>query len=141
VSWWDVGDGGVIGDGPADVLELALSSVAHDRDVAGRPKPSLASVLGGMAAALSAGGGASRPRVAATLTDGSEVFPDASGEDIAIAFREALAEVQRQYQERWERAPSRHELLETLLFVLVGAASSFLRDVKADEIQSIAERS
>jgi hypothetical protein len=60
---------------------------------------------------------------------------------VAIAFREALAEVRRQYEERWERPPERRELLETLLFVLAGGAGSFVRDVAADEVRGIEARS
>jgi hypothetical protein len=140
MSWWDIGGGGVIGDGPVDVLTLALSSVAREPKDAGRAKPSLESVLSGMAGALSAGDGR-RPRIVALLADGREVSSNASGDDIATVLREALAEVARQYQERWERAPKRRELLETLLFVLAGDAGSFVRDVGAEEIRGIEDRS
>jgi hypothetical protein len=140
MSWWDIGGGGVIGDGPVDVLTLALSSAVREREDAGRPKPSLQSVLSGMAAALSVDDGR-RPRIAASLADGREVSSNASGDDVATVLREALAEVRRQYEERWERPPERRELLETLLFVLAGGAGSFVRDVGAEEIRGIADRS
>jgi hypothetical protein len=140
MSWWDIGGGGVIGDGPADVLTLALSSVVSDREEAGRPKSSLESVLGGMAAALSPEEDG-RTRIVVSFVDGREVSSASSGEDVAIAFREALAEVRRQYEERWERAPERRELLETLLFVLLGGGSSFVRDLGTADIRGIEDRS
>src|SRR5438067_1830213 len=127
MSWWDIGGSGVIGDGPADVLTLALSAVAHEREEAERQKPSLESVLSGMATAL-AGTGDARRRIAVSLASGCEVSSNASGEDVAIALREALAEVERQYKERWGRPPERRELLETLLFVIAGGAGSLVRD-------------
>lgn len=138
MSWWDVGGGGVIGDGPADILTIALSTAAQEREEAGRRKPRLASVLAGMSAALGAHGDAA-PRLFAKMAGGDHVSADSSGEDVAILLREALAEIERQYRERWERPPSRRELLETLHFVLVGVAGSFLRDIKAEEILGIVE--
>jgi hypothetical protein len=140
MSCWDIGDGGVIGDGPADVLTVALARVAHEREEPGRSKPSLASVLGGVATAV-AEGAESRPGIVVTLEGGVEISADDSSDDIAILLREALAEIRRQYEERRGRAPERREILETLLFALVGDGGSFVRDVEPDKIRSLEERS
>jgi hypothetical protein len=124
MAWWDIPDGGVIGDRPADVITLALQAVVEERTDAGRDRPALDELLNALGRALP---GEPRP-LRARLQDGSQV-PATSGreaEDVAIALREAFAEIDRHYGERFGRAPSMHELLETVLFVLMGGAADFL---------------
>jgi hypothetical protein len=118
VSWWDVPGGGVIGDGPADVMTLALENLARERDESGKPRPSLASVLGGLAAVL-ASDGERPPRIVASRADGDEIESAAPDVDVEAAFREAEQEIARQYEERWGRRPDPRELLRTLRFVLM----------------------
>ena len=124
MSWWGIGDNDVIGDGPADVITVALRSIADERADAGRDRPSLAAFLSALGRALPGDVGRLRGR----LDDGRDVHaaPGREAEDVAIVLREAFDEIDRQYAERWGRPPNLRELLHTVLFVLMGGAPDFL---------------
>jgi hypothetical protein len=138
MSWWTIGEDQVIGDGPADVVTLALRAVAAERQNAGRDRPGLAAFLGGLAAALPRSTG---DEVSARLSDGSRVTAGReAAEDVAIALREAFAEVDRQYRERWDRDAQPRELLETVLFTLLGAPDELLAEAEGESLETIEAR-
>jgi hypothetical protein len=145
MSWWDAGSGRVLGDGPADVLTLALQSVVQDRAEQEIPMPDLPHFLSALSAALGPPA-APGPAVIGRLVDGSVAAAarDATGDvedtgdrDLTIALREALAEVDRQYRERWDREPDLIEVLDTVSFALVGAPELFLSDPDAGALDGI----
>jgi hypothetical protein len=140
MSWWDIDDDNVTGDGPADSMRAALSAVVEARTKDGRPLPTLPEVLGGFARALktleesSSGEDAQPPfhKISAYLVGQPEpvrVTADADADpQLLDAFARAFAEIREQYRERWERAPRRPELLETLSFILGYRPDRFLSD-------------
>jgi hypothetical protein len=132
--WWGIGDGLVIGDGPADALTTVLLDLSQERRAAGHPKPSLDQLLG---AARELPGVA---EVVAVTEDGEEIAAAPPTEDVAAAMREAGAEITRQYVERWDRPPDPRELLETLLFVVLGSPDMLLTSGGKVDLQAIETR-
>ncbi|HEX8722746.1 MAG TPA: hypothetical protein VF736_19165 [Pyrinomonadaceae bacterium] len=147
MSWWDIDAENVTGDGPADVMRAALDEIAAGRDGQGRPRPTLAEVLGGFARALRAfergpGAGDFR-RLDAHLMSAHEPVPgaeDAADDQTVEAFGRALAQVEGQYVERWGRKPRRIELLKALTFVLGYRPDRFLSDAGGISILQIVAR-
>lgn len=142
MSWWDIDDGNVSGDAPADSLRAALSAVANERQRQGRPLPTLSELLGGFARALQtlaadSPDADSHPpihKISAYLVGQPEpvtVAPDADADpQLLDALANAFAEIREQYQERWERSPRRPELLEALSFILGYRPDRFLSEAQ-----------
>jgi hypothetical protein len=144
MSWWDIANGNVMGDGPADVVSSTLNAIAEARENTGRPAPTLREILDGFAAALKIAQDKSldkaqpssfqhvvaRLESAPDVTSGSEAAT--ADEQIVSAFRQAFANIEEQYQQRWERKPRLAELLEALSFILGYRPDRFLSD--ADEL-------
>ncbi|HEV2708088.1 MAG TPA: hypothetical protein VGV59_19385 [Pyrinomonadaceae bacterium] len=155
MSWWDLDDGNVSGDAPADSMRAALDAVAAARTAQGRPLPTLAELLSGFTQALKTfeetssnethdasrddaheDGDAHPPvrQISAHLVGQSEpvtVAPDADADpQLLDAFARAFAEIREQYHERWERNPRRPELLEALSFILGYRPDRFLSDAQ-----------
>jgi len=142
MSWWDIDDGNVSGDAPADSLRSALSAVASTRLQQGRSLPTLRELLCGFAQALKILEADSSDDADAAQTDFQQisarlastpepvsVAASAQAEtDLLEAFARALAEIEEQYRERWERRPRRPELLEALSFILGYRPDRFLSD-------------
>jgi hypothetical protein len=144
MSWWDIENGNVMGDGPADLLSSTLSSIAEARENAGRRAPTLQEILDGFASALkivqdksldkaqptSFQNLVARLESAPAVTSGGEA--GAADSQVVSAFQQAFAQIEEQYQERWERKPRLAELLEALSFILGYRPDRFLSD--ADEL-------
>jgi hypothetical protein len=126
MSWWGIGDGLVIGDGPADAVTVVLLDLAEQRSAGGQAKPPLEELLGAVRDVLGAG------EVVAVRSGGGEIASAPPSEDVSSGLREAAAEVRRQYFERWDRPPDPREFLETVLFVVLGAADTLLADGEPD---------
>jgi hypothetical protein len=147
MSWWDIGDGEVMGDGPADVLTRALASVSQARTSQGEQLPNLQDLLSGYAAALAwweHGSEAAGPPIAlhaVTERDGSERqvrSGDAAPGDLTSALISAVREIDAKYRDRWERPPGLRELTETLTFILAYQPEDVLSDLGGASVQSIA---
>jgi hypothetical protein len=132
--WWGIGDGLVIGDGPADAITTVLLDLSGERRAAGHPKPSLDQLLGAARELLGAA------EVVAVTGDGEEIAAGQPSEDLAAGMREAGAEITRQYVERWDHPPDPRELLETLLFVVLGSADMLLARGGEVDLQAIETR-
>lgn len=144
MSWWEIDNGNVMGDGPADVVSSTLGAIAEARENMGRPAPTLQEILDGFATALrmvqnkslDQAQQTSFQNVVARLQSAPDVL--SSGEaatadaQIVEAFRQAFANIEEQYQERWERKPRLAELLEALSFILGYRPDRFLSG--ADEM-------
>jgi hypothetical protein len=147
MSWWDIGDDEVMGDGPADALTRALASVSQARASGGRQLPTLQDLLSGYAAALAwwdrggSAAGTSISLLAVTERDGSKRqvrSGDAAPGDLTSALVSAVREIDAKYRDRWERPPRLRELTETLVFILAYQPEDVLSDLGGASVQSIA---
>lgn len=147
MSWWEIGDGLVMGDGPADAFMATLTHLTDERNEAGESRLSLKEVLDAMAASMGTPG-QPRPRIVAKFADGQESESTSAArldfvspaQDVAAAFRDAIDEINRQYVERWERLPVRRELLETVRFVIIGAGELLGSDRPLGDLRRIEVR-
>ena len=139
MGWWKVDDRGtesherparIIGDGPADELQVQLRAMAERRGEVGRGKPTLAGLLAAVTEALRrktsdwCSPGEDRPMrsvVARVHTPGGERIVEPHGpaeEDVVQDLSAAFETISLQYEDAFERRPRRDELLATLAFVL-----------------------
>jgi len=133
MSWWDTGEGDdVIGDQPADLVRHSL------QEIAARQKPGLEDLLGAINTVTKSDSGkkllenvpANHADVVAKLKSGETVSASAAepNKPLVASLKENLKEIQKVYQERWERNPRLTEWLSTFAFVLRYRPEEFLED-------------
>lgn len=118
MSWWDRPEGWILGDRPADLVEMAFDELPA--------KPSLQAVLDAVAAVLARrqpGGEA----VQARLEGGGSLVarPSAAVPELVARLSDAFDQIDEAYQERWQRPAQPGERLATLNFVLAGESRYF----------------
>ena len=149
MSWWGIGEDDVIGDGPANALTEALVAIGTARQEQGQSEPAFQEMLDGFAEALQHDGSTALEdgpahtvqRLVARLGSGMQVVSgetarQSDGRMVAI-FRDGIAAIQRQYEERWERKPRLREMLETLGFILGARPDRFLSGMEGQSIDRI----
>lgn len=138
MSWWDINPAGdVIGDGAADVFDEDLARLAEERAAVDGEAPSLAGLLAGLGEALAAHEGHPVVVVAKTTTgevrgDGADA--EAEGRLLGLKLAASLAELDRIYQERWERPPNPTEVAAAAAFVVGPEPGRYLRGADADDL-------
>lgn len=149
MSWWGIGNDDVIGDGPANVLTEALVAIGRARKEKGQMEPGLLEILDGFAEVLRKDGataledGSANPFqcLVARLESSTEVIScgmSGQAEQLMMTvFRRALAVIQRQYQERWERKPRLREVLETMAFILGYSPENYLSGMENQSVDEI----
>ena len=131
MSWWETPEGYVLGDGPADTVQNALTGFAARRDGEGKPRPALAELVAAAGAALGAG-------LVARLEDGPDVRSDGEPpEDLIATLRQAFAAIGEEYRTSLDREPKPEEILETLLFILGYRPERYLSGAEGMEILAI----
>jgi hypothetical protein len=127
MAWWEIGNGNVLGDHPADLVGRALEAIGAAR---AHPKPALAELLDALAAAIrfspaglmGPGDGPPFRRLVAESGDGARVHGDGAtltADDPTVAvLTSAIERIATAYRQDWERNPRLAELLEAFLFVL-----------------------
>lgn len=143
MSWWDTGEGDdVIGDRPADLLTSALAELATEQERATGERPSLPGLLAGLGEALSQKG--HRTKLTAETqggpVTGESAAPRAEGNAMQAHLREALAMINAEYQERWEREARPSEVARLAGFVLGPSPERYLRARDAQGLQLNAVR-
>lgn len=139
MSWWDIGDD-VIGDAPADIMGQALGEIARAKQT--QAKPTLPEILDGFAAALrrmDAGQRYSFQKVVARQESGRAVAAtgESADDQLVSTFGQAFANIETEYQQRFERKPRLSELLQTLLFVIGHEPERFLSDAEGLKVNEI----
>jgi hypothetical protein len=151
MSWWEVGRDDLIGDHTADIMAAALASMVEARVSQGRARPSLQELVDAAYCSLE---GTLQQRtderadidltgIQLTLEDGAAIVARAGAVSadpaVTTALDAAFTAMVRIYEERWQRKPRLQELLETLLFVLGGHPTQYVRDaaVQHAALQSI----
>lgn len=143
MSWWDTGEGDdVIGDRPADLLTSALVELARERERATGERPSLPGLLAGLSEAVSDAG--QRAKLTAETqpgpVTGESEAARAEGNALQPQLREALAKINAEYQERWEREARPSEVARLAGFVLGPSPERYLRTSDAQGLQLNAVR-
>jgi hypothetical protein len=150
MSWWETGDGKLMGDEPADVAGDALAAVAAERSARQLPKPNLKEILDALAVAcraavpelVDAANRGKPARLVAIQEGGGRIEGDganlAPGDPAVNLFAEAVVNIARAYQEDWERKPQLRELLYAFVFVLGGGPEDYLADAEGLVLDSIA---
>ena len=139
MSWWDIGDD-VIGDAPADIMRHALGEIARAKQT--QAKPTLQELLNGFAAALrkiEAGQRDSFQKVVARQESGPAVAAtgESADDQLVSTFEQAFKDIEKEYQQRFERKPRLSELLQTLLFVIGHEPERFLFDAEGLKVNEI----
>ena len=138
MSWWGTGEGDdVIGDRPADLLTSALAELANERERATGERPSLPGLLAGLSEALSEAGGRAKltAETQAGPVTGEGEAARAEGKALQPHLREAMAKINAEYQERWERDVRPREVAHLAGFVLGPTPERYLRTSDAQGLQ------
>jgi hypothetical protein len=149
MSWWETGDGNVIGDHPADLAGGALEALATARAAGAVPKSTLPEFLDALAAslrssppgAIDVGNRFPFRRVIAVTQNGARVHGVgatlAAADPTVAALTLVIGEIARGYQDVWGRSPRLAELLEIFLFVLGYQPDRYLSGAEGLELQSL----
>ena len=149
MSWWEIGQGDVIGDIPADIISRTFKKITTSYGETGSQKPSIQEVLDAIISVLqiqpndfiSNVGVMHIQKIIVKLEGGpNNVFSKENGtadNKLIESFRDAFEEIAQEYIERWGRKPRLRELLNCIIFILGYKPEEFLSIPEGISIEDI----